>query len=110
MTRIEQAPLQEPFWLDHRQATFLHALTVQSMTCLTRRSPGFSPCLSQILSLIDAPHRSQFHADAWCRISSYLSAMAALGYNLLVAIQITRTSNAVRMIDLHDSQATLRTG
>ena len=55
MTRIEQ----ETFWLDHHQAAFLYALTVQSMTRLTRHSPGFSPCLSQILRLIDAPQPRQ---------------------------------------------------
>ena len=46
--------------------------------------------------------RTQFHAEAWCRISSYLSSMAALGYNPLVAIQIALAGNAADMIKMHN--------
>ena len=42
--------------------------------------------------------RTQLHTEAWCRISSYLSSMAALGYNPLVAIQIALAGNAADMI------------
>ena len=45
--------------------------------------------------------RTRRHADAWCRISSYLSSMAALGYNPLVAIQIALAGKAANMIRLH---------
>jgi len=45
--------------------------------------------------------RTQFHAEAWCRISSYLSSMAALGYNPLVAIQIALAGNAADIISRH---------
>ena len=45
--------------------------------------------------------RTQLHAEAWCRISSYLSSMAALGYNPLVAIQIALAGNAADMIRMH---------
>ncbi len=48
--------------------------------------------------------RTQLNAEAWCRISSYLSSMAALGYNPLVAIQIALAGNAATMISLHDTQ------
>ena len=45
--------------------------------------------------------RTQFQAEAWCRVSSYLSSMAALGYNPLAAIQIALAGNAANMITLH---------
>ncbi len=47
--------------------------------------------------------RTPFHAEAWCRISSYPSSMAALGYNPLVAIQIALAGNAANMIEQHHS-------
>ena len=46
--------------------------------------------------------RTQLYAEAWCRISSYLSSMAALGYNPLVAIQIALAGNPADMIKMHD--------
>ena len=48
--------------------------------------------------------RTRFFAEAWCRISSYLSSMAALGYNPLVAIQIALAGNAAEMIKMHYAQ------
>jgi len=45
--------------------------------------------------------RTQHCAEAWCRISSYLSSMAALGYNPLFAIQIALAGKAYDMIKLH---------
>ena len=48
--------------------------------------------------------RTRFYAEAWCRISSYLSSMAALGYNPLVAIQIALAGNAAEMIKMHYAQ------
>ena len=47
--------------------------------------------------------RTQLYAEAWCRISSYLSSMAALGYHPLVAIQIALAGNAANMIQMHDA-------
>ena len=47
--------------------------------------------------------RTRLHAEAWCRISSYLSSMAALGYNPLVAIQIALAGNAADMVKMHDT-------
>ncbi len=54
--------------------------------------------------------RTQLNAEAWCRISSDLSSMAALGYNPLVAIQIALAGNAATMINLHDTQTELGKG
>ena len=48
--------------------------------------------------------RTRFQAEARCRISSYLSSMAALGYNSLAAIQIALGGNAADMIKLHYPQ------
>ena len=48
--------------------------------------------------------RTFFYAQAWCRISSYLSSMASLGYNPLVAIQIALAGNAASMISEHHDQ------
>ncbi len=45
--------------------------------------------------------RTKRCADAWCRISSCLSSMAALGYNPLVAIQIALAGNAADIIKSH---------
>ena len=45
--------------------------------------------------------RTRLYAEAWCRISSYLSSMAALGYNPLVAIQIALAGKSRR----HDQDA-----
>ena len=54
--------------------------------------------------------RTWRHAEAWCRISSYLSSMAALGYNPLVAIQIALAGNAADMIRLHYAKSDPRKG
>ncbi len=54
--------------------------------------------------------RTRLYAEAWCRISSCLSSMAALGYNPLVAIQIALAGNAAKMIELHDPQPALGKG
>ncbi len=47
--------------------------------------------------------RTRLHAEAWCRISSYLTSMTALGYNPLVAIQIALAGNAADMIKMHNT-------
>ena len=54
--------------------------------------------------------RTRLHAEAWCRISSYLSSMAALGYNPLVAIQIALAGNAANMINRHEPTSASRQG
>ena len=54
--------------------------------------------------------RTQKHAEAWCRISSYFSSMSALGYNPLVAIQIALVGSAADMIKKRDAKLTSRQG
>ena len=49
--------------------------------------------------------RTEHYAHAWCRITSYLDSMGALGYNPLVAIQIALAGNAADMIKHHDRAA-----
>ncbi len=49
--------------------------------------------------------RTQLHAEAWCRISSYLSSMAALGYNPPVAIRIALAGDAAAMVKLHNARS-----
>ena len=48
--------------------------------------------------------RTPLYAQAWCRISSYLNSMAALGYNPLVAIQIALAGDAADRIRLHHAR------
>ncbi len=43
-------------------------------------------------------------AEAWCRSSSYLTSMAALGYSPLVAIRIALAGNAADMIKMHNAK------
>ena len=47
--------------------------------------------------------RTQGYAQTWCRISSYLNSMAALGYNPLVAIHLALARNAANMITNHNT-------
>ena len=54
--------------------------------------------------------RTQLYAEAWCRISSYLSSMATLGYNPLVAIQIALAGNPADMITTHAPKPALSEG
>ncbi len=45
------------------------------------------------------------HAKAWCRGSSYLTSMAALGYNHHVATQIVLDGKAADIINEHYDQS-----
>ena len=54
--------------------------------------------------------RTRFYAEAWCRISSYLSSMATLGYNPLVAIRIALDGKVADMIKLHYPQRAPKDG
>ena len=49
--------------------------------------------------------RTERYAHVWCRISSYLDSMKALGYNPHVAIRTALAGNAVGMIKHHDQAA-----
>ncbi len=48
--------------------------------------------------------RTRLHAEAWCRSSSYLTSMAALGYSPLVAIRVALAGNAADMIKMHNAK------
>ncbi len=54
--------------------------------------------------------RTPHHAEAWCRISSHLNSMAALGYNPRGAIQIASAGNAADMSSGHCPQNETRKG
>ena len=45
--------------------------------------------------------RTRFYSEDWCRISSYLSSVAVLGYNPLVAIRVALAGRAADMIKMH---------
>ncbi len=48
--------------------------------------------------------RTPLYVKAWCRISSYLTSITALGYNSLVATQIALAGNAADMIKMHNAK------
>ncbi len=60
--------------------------------------------MSKVKIKVSGCFRTQLQAKAWCRVSSYLDSMAALGYNPLVAIQIALAGDAAAMIALHQAQ------
>ncbi len=80
---------------------------------------GFSPdsiqaairCVGAALPLpikvkikVSGCFRTRLHAEIWCRISSYLTSMAARGHNPLVAIQIALAGNAADIIKMHNAK------
>ena len=54
--------------------------------------------------------RTRLHAEAWCRISSCPSSLAAPGYNPIVAIQIALAGKATDMIKIHHAQTARKKG
>ena len=60
--------------------------------------------MSKVKIKVSGCFRTQLQAKAWCRVSSYLDPMAALGYNPLVAIQIALAGDAAAMIAPHQAQ------
>lgn len=48
--------------------------------------------------------RTRLHAEAWCCISSSYSAMEALGYHPLVAIQVVLAGSDADMINMDDDK------
>jgi transposase len=44
--------------------------------------------MSKVKQKVSGCFRTRVHAEAYCRISSYLQTMAHQGYNPLVAIQL----------------------
>ena len=55
--------------------------------------------MAKVKQKISGCFRTVAFAHAWCRISSYLRTMAALGYNPLVAIMIALKGKAVDCLD-----------
>ena len=53
--------------------------------------------MAKVKTKVSGCFRTQSYAEAWCRSSSYLSSMAALGYNPLVAIQIAFAGKAANI-------------
>ena len=61
--------------------------------------------MSKVKIKVSGCFRTERGAHAWCRISSYLDSMKALGYNPHVAIRIALAGNAADMIKHHDQAA-----
>ena len=61
--------------------------------------------MSKVKIKVSVCFRTERGAPAWCRISSYLDSMKALGYNPHVAIKIALAGNAADMIKHHDQAA-----
>ena len=66
--------------------------------------------MAKVKSKVSGCFRTQLQAEAWCRISSYMSSMATLGYNPLVATQIALAGKAAEMIKLHYPQTAPKKG
>ena len=61
--------------------------------------------MSKVKIKVSGCFRTERHAHAWCRISSYLGSIAELGYNPIEAIQIALDGNAADMIKQYDRAA-----
>ena len=55
--------------------------------------------MAKVKQKVSGCFRTVRHAQAHCRISSYLQSMACQGYNPLTAIQIALNGNAAAMIE-----------
>ena len=54
--------------------------------------------MAKVKMKVSGCFRTRVYAEYWCRISSYLQSMAAMGYNPLVAIQIALAGRAAEMV------------
>ena len=54
--------------------------------------------MAKVKMKVSGCFRIRVYAECWCRISSYLQSMAAMGYNPLVAIQIALAGRAADMV------------
>ena len=79
-------------------------------TSFTNNSGEQKIRMAKVKIKVSGCFRTRLHAEAWCRISSYLSSMADLGYNPLVAIQIALAGNAADMIKIHNAEPASREG
>jgi len=55
--------------------------------------------MAKVRQKVSGCFRTLRHAEAYCRISSYLQSMAHQGYNPLAAIQIALNGNAASMME-----------
>ena len=55
--------------------------------------------MAKVRQKVSGCFRTLKHAEAYCRISSYLQSMAHQGYNPLAAIQIALNGNAASMVE-----------
>ena len=61
--------------------------------------------MSKVKIKVSGCFRTEFYAQAWCLISSYLDSAKALGYNPHVAIQIALDGKAVDMLKEYEQAA-----
>ena len=61
--------------------------------------------MSKVKIKVSGCFRTEFYAHVWCRISSYLDSMKALGYNPHFAIQIALAGNAADMLKEYEPAA-----
>ena len=61
--------------------------------------------MSKVKIKVSGCFRTELYAHAWCRISSYLDSMKALGYNPHVAIQIALDGIAADMIGPREGES-----
>ena len=61
--------------------------------------------MAKVRQKVSGCFRSLQHAEAHCRISSYLQSMAHQGYNPLAAIQIALNGNAADLVDPPPTQS-----
>ena len=62
--------------------------------------------MAKVRQKVSGCFRTLRHAEAHCRISSYLQSMALLGYNPIAAIQIVLNGNAADMVEQPSQDAT----
>ena len=61
--------------------------------------------MAKVKTKVSGCFRTEHNARAWCRISSYLHSMKALGYNPHFAIQIALAGNAADMLKEYEPAA-----
>ncbi len=76
----------------------------------TDNASGRKIRMARVRIKVSGRFRTQLHAGAWRRISSYPSPMAALGYNPPVAIQTALAGDAAAMARLHNARSAPRKG
>ena len=73
--------------------------------CFTNNTGEQKIRMSKVKIKVSGCFRTEFYAHVWCRISSYLESMKALGYNPHFAIQIALAGNAADMLKEYEPAA-----